>query len=428
MFLQYALWGSWVPVAQTYFMGAKPVGVGLTSTQLGTLFAIMPIASLLMAPLFGNLADRYFNAEKLLAVLHLLAAVALFGLAKQTTFAGVLVFLILHCLAFAPTVALSNTVVLANLPDPAKQFSRIRLMGTFGWLCSGIFLSIWRSKFSWSPVGDLFIQAGVIGVVLGLICFLLPKTPPKRDIADKYSFGKAFGLMKERNFMVFMLFAFVVSATFDFYYLCASGFLTAPPADVINKSLPEMYQGLAGSGLGISTQQVSSIMTLAQLSEIVFMFVLPWLMRTCGIRWTVTIGFFAMFLRFAVFAFLPTKGAVLPAMMLHGPCFACIFVAGAIYVEQTAPSEIRASAQGLFNMATFGIGRVIGSLFAGHVQALNTTELPRVVIPGGNDISSAVQWQVVFAIPAGLTLACVLLFPILFNPKKSERSTNTVSS
>jgi nucleoside transporter len=421
MFLQYALWGSWVPVAQNYFMGARPMGNGLNGNQLGILFSIMPIASLLLAPLFGNLADRFVNAERLLAVLHLLSAGALFGLSKQSTFAGILGFLAIHCVFFAPTVALSNSVVMTHLQDPVKQFSRVRLMGTLGWLFSGLFLSVWRSSLPWNPRGDLFLQASVIGLVLGITCFFLPKTPPTANPAEKYAFGKAFTLMKDRNFMIFMVCAFLVSTQFDFYYLCTSGFLVAPPADMINRSLPEIYNGYAGNGIGVPTSQVSMIMTLAQTSEILFMFVLPWLLRTCGIKWTVTIGFVAMCLRFAVFTFMPFKIPVFAALMLHGPCFACIFVAGAIYVDQIAPNEIRASAQGLFNMATFGIGRVLGSLFAGYVQSSNTFKLPvRVSLPGNADASNLVQWQAIFAIPTGITLAAVIVFPLLFRLKVSK--------
>lgn len=428
MFLQYAIWGSWVPVAQTYFMGAQPAGIGLQSTQLGIIFAIMPLCSLLISPIFGNLADRVFNGEKILAVLHLCSAAAMFLVSKQETFSGVLACLVLHCFFFAPTVALSNSVVLANLSDPAGQFSKIRLFGTMGWLCSGALLTLLRSSGASLPRADLFVQASLLGVVLGFVCFLLPKTPPSAISKEKFAFGKAISLMKEPKFMIFMIFGFVVSTQFDFYYLCTSGFLTAPTIQTLSQAMPKSILGYAGKGLGLPVKDISLIMSLAQASEVFMMLLLPGLLRKLGMKWTLSIGLFAWFLRYAIFTFVPVKAAVIPALMLHGPSFACFFVAGAIFVEQVAPSEIRSSAQSLFNMATFGIGRILGSLLAGNFQAQNTYKLPAKLSVGGGEIESVVQWQALFAVPTGITLACALLFPILFSMSFSKIQNENKSS
>ena len=421
MFLEYAIWGAWLPVAGSYFQGQHPSGLGLSGFQMGTLFALMPACSIFMSPLFGQLADRVINSEKLLCTLHLLSACALFALSRQTTFAGTFAFLLIHCLLFSPTVALSNSLVMHHLDDPTKQFANIRVAGTIGWMLSNWTLYALRSSGKIQLAGDLFVVAAAMSLLLGIACLFLPKTPPTRSTTNRYAFGKAFQLMKNPNFMMLMIVSLVICTQFDFFYMFTPGYLTAPTQATLSRVLPESYLGSGGAGLGVSTNKVSLFMSLAQISELVVMLCVPFLLKSLGFRWTIFLGILAWFLRFAIYVFFTSVVATCVSILLHGFCFGCFLAAGSIYVAKVAPADIRASAQSLYFLVTFGFGRFLGAIFGGYVETANTVVLPvHVAIPGMNDLDKLVNWQAVFAVPTGITFACVLAFPFLFRLKRDE--------
>ncbi|MBI1331811.1 MAG: MFS transporter [Armatimonadetes bacterium] len=423
MFLEFAIWGAWLPVAQTYFQGQVPAGLGFNGTQLGILFALMPACSIFMAPLFGQLADRVFNSERLLATLHLLSAVTLFAMSRQTTFTGTLVCLLIHCLLFSPTVALCTSVVMHHLDDPATQFGNVRVAGTIGWMVSGWVLGFWRVSGRFQTPGDLFVMASVLSLILGIVCFFIPRTPPSKAAADgdRFAFGAALKLMNNTNFMMLMIIAFVICTQFDFFYMFTPGFLTSPTQETLSRILPSSYQGVGGAGLGILPQKVSFYMSFAQMSEVILMLSLPFLIKRLGYKWTIYLGILAWFLRFAIYVFLPTLLGAIIAILLHGFCIACFLIGGSIYVAKVAPDNIRASAQALYAIVTFGFGRVIGSILGGQIENMNTTVLPvRLPLPGMSDLEKLINWQAVFAVPAGMTLVCALAFPLLFRLKKGE--------
>ena len=426
VFIQYAIWGAWLPVVGTYFQGQAPSGLGFSGVQLGILFALMPACSIFMSPILGQLADRVFNSEKLLAVLHLLSGCALFGLSRQTTFAGTVGFLLLHSILYSPTFSLSTSVILAHLDDPAKQFGNIRVAGTIGWMVSGWALTVLRMKGTIQITGDLFVVAAVISILVGVLCFFVPKTPPTKTSENRFAFAKAFGLLKDQNVMMLMVVALVICTQFDFFYMFTPGYLTAPTLDTLKRVLPESYLQPGTAGLGISLKQVSFYMSLAQASEIVLMLSLPFFLKNLGYRWTIYLGILAWFFRFLIYVFFTSLAATIVSIMLHGFCIACFLTGGSLYIAKIAPSDIRASAQALYAMVTFGFGRVIGAIIGGYIETVNTTKLPvRVAIPGLSDLDKLVNWQAVFAVPTGITFACVLAFPFLFRLKKSDLEPET---
>ena len=421
MFLEFAIWGAWLPVAGTYFQGQSATGMGLSGMQMGVLFALMPASSIFMAPIFGQLADRVVNSEKLMATLHLLSACALFGLSRQTTFAGIFTFLLIHCLLFSPTVALSSSVVLHHLDNPNKQFGNVRVAGTIGWLVSLWILTALRMSGKIHIVGDMFVVAGILSVCLGVLCFFLPKTPPTPSAENRYAFGKAFQLMKNPNFMMLMVVSFVICTQFDFFYMFTPGYLTAPTMDSLKRSLPDSYVQSGFAGLGLLPKQVSFVMSLAQVSEVVMMLSLPFLLKNLGYRWTIFAGIAAWCLRYLIIVLFAGFAWTVASIMLHGICIACFMIGGSLYVASVASADIRASAQALYAMITFGLGRVVGAIFGGYIETANTVKLPvQLSIPGAFDVDKLVNWKALFAVPTGITFACVLLFPFLFRLKKSE--------
>jgi MFS family permease len=222
--------------------------------------------------------------------------------------------------------------------------------------------------------------------------------------------------------MVLILVGTVASAMFDYYYLFAGGFLSAPGVDALKTALPESYFNPGAAGLGIPLTKLSAVMTIAQFGELLMMLCLPWLIRKIGIKWVLSIGLMAWPLRYAFFVFFPSSPVALLGLLIHGLCIPCFLIAGFMYTEHVAPPDIRASAQSLFLLSSQGIGRAIGALMAGISQNQNTSTLPaKVAIPGGNDIGKLVDWQAMFIVPLGVGLACALVFPFIFkSEQKSE--------
>lgn len=435
MFLQYAVWGCWLPVAQIYFQGPKPSGLGITGTQMGILSALVPLMSLLLSPLFGQLADRKFNTERILFALHLASAISLFFLWRQTTYAGVLVFMGLHAIAYSPTSPLSNSLVMAHLEDTKKSFSGIRVGGTIGWMVAGWLLVSLRGLGWLNTPNDFFLLASVISLVLAFWCLLLPKTPPSIEVREKSAISKAFGLLKQRDFMMLMIISLCISMMFEFFYLFSAGYMSAPTEQTLKSVLPETYIAGGGYGLGLSPNKVALFMSVAQFSEIFLMLLLPWFLKNFGFKWTIFLGIAAWATRFALYVYFPTVPMTLLSIGLHGACVALFLIAGSLYVQEIAPKDIRASAQALYLVVTFGMGRIIGALLAGRVQDFYTEpiggsvqgELPgsvpiRISIPGNSDLKELVNWQAIFVIPTAIALACLIVFPFVFKGRPENKT------
>ncbi len=421
MFLEYAICGAWAPTAAVYFQSGGQGAMNATGLQIGALFLLMPLATIFMPPIFGSLADRFVRTDRLLGLLHVLSGLALFAAAKQTSFYPAMTCLGLHALLYAPTIALTNSLVFAHLDDHHRQFTPIRVAGTIGWMSAGLGLSLWRLKFN-APVGDLFLLGAALSILLGAFSLLLPATPPTHASSNRFAFGKAVKLLKNPSFMALIVVGTVASAMFDYYYLFAGGFLSAPRLEALKAALPESYFNPGAAGLGIPLGKLSAMMTIAQFGELLVMLCLPWLIKRLGIKWVLALGLVAWPLRYALFVFFPSSSVALLGLFIHGLCIPCFLIAGFMYTEQVAPTDIRASAQSLFLVSTQGIGRAAGSLMAGYSQVQNTTMLPsRVSVAGSTDINKLVDWQSMFIIPLGVGLACALVFPFVFRPTKPTK-------
>lgn len=398
MLFQYAIWGGWVVVAGKYMSDPKPMGLDFDGGQQGWIFMLLPLATILIPMLTGQFADRFINSEKLMGILHLLSGACLWKLASTTDFQQFLFWMLLHSVFYAPTLALSNSITFANLSDGERQFGIVRVAGTIGWILAGLALTFWRTNAAAPVVGDLFLLSAGFSLVLGVICFFLPKTPPDKQ-GDPLAFRQAFSLFKNRDFLIFMLISFVVGTELEFYYIHTSTFLGTP------KSL---------GGQAVSGASMGAVMSIGQWAEIVVMLMLPFFIKKFGIRKLLVIGAIAWPIRYAIFAFLPTSPLVVPSLALHGFCYVFFFVVGFIYVDKVAPHAIRASAQALYALVVLGLGRAIGSLVAGYVQGHYTERLPGILTVEGIEISSKVDWTKVFMVPTVLTVACAVFFPLLF--------------
>lgn len=400
MFLTYAFQGIWVIP-----LGAYLLKIGYTGTQVGSVYGTIALGCIISPIFVGRVADRFFNAEKILGVLNILAAVFLFLAAKMVlTAEGEVNFhvfyglIMAHALCYMPTWALTNTIALNQCNNAASQFPPIRGMGTAGWIVVSMTCLVVNTIQAESAVrfelSDLPLKIGaVIGIIAGLQAFFLPKTPPKDKGGDASSVAdilglKALSLFKDRNFFVFALTSFLILFPGMFYWAFGNAFLTE--------------EGMTNSPAWQSA---------GQMTEIIFIFLMPLFFRRVGVKKMLLIGIAAWVARFACFALgVWDFGSgmmwtvILMGIMLHGPCFDFFFVTGQLYTDKKAPKAMQAQAQSLITQITFGVGWLAGAWVAGKIIDMHKdTE--------GHD------WSAIWWYPAGMAAAIFVFFLIFFKDK-----------
>lgn len=393
MFLQYAIWGAWASVLGAY-LGQPPSGADprlylrFEPAQVGVVFSLLPLAMAFAPFIFGQVADRLLAAQYLIAAGHIASGAVMFLLARQMAYAPFVQLMLLYALLFAPTFALTNSVAFAHMKDSEREFGGVRVWGTLGWIAAGWALTAWRV---WLPPirGDLFILAGALSLVSGLLSFGLPNTPPRQTRTSPFAFLEALKLFRARGFAVFMAISFVVSTQVDFYYIVASPFL---------------------EHLGILRSNVPAVLTIAQVAEIFVMaLLLPRLLPKLGARKLLALGALAWPLRYGLFALLPIPWVVVSALTLHGFCFVFFFAVGFVYVDQKASADIRSSAQALVTAVVWGLARFIGSRFAGLIQGIFTA-------------NGVTDYRAVFLVPCALTLLSAFAFLTFFRDDTSPQA------
>lgn len=365
MFLQYAVWGAWLPLLARY-LAAPPGegGLGFEGGDIGNIIGWSMAAGALTSPFIaGQLADRLFATQRVLAVFIAIGGGLLWVLAEQTSYSAWLWLSIANAVVFMPTLALSNSLAFAHLPDSDSDFPKVRVWGTLGWIAaSWVFPMIWLQsdlEWGWMPP---FLSGpeveGVTGKLAGCLKFgallswgyaiyalVLPHTPPRRDATNKLAFAQAFALLRHRSFLTLVVIGLFISAIHQIYFLAASTYLAA---------------------LGIADSAIGPVMTLAQFSEILVMACLGWGLKRLGFRAVLTIGGLAYIGKYFIWSQvdLPIE-LIVGGQILHGFCYACFFAASFIYVDRLAGDEIRHSAQTVYGMLILGLGPLLGSWLNG---------------------------------------------------------------
>ncbi len=352
MFLQFFVWGSWYVTAPNYLST-----IGFGPSDFGNTYSVGPIAGLLTPLLVGLIADRFFSAQKVLAILHLLGGVIMFAAVssmKGGASPGFINwgFFLGYMLTYYPTLALSNTIALKNMSDPETEFPGIRVLGTIGWIAAGFVLTFTGFE---TNAGMFYLAAGA-AVALGVFSFFLPDTPPVSS-NEKVSIRQLFGLdalvlLKDRSYFVFLISSMLICIPLAFYYQIAS-------------RVVELTQ-----------LPIGTTMSYGQISEIVFMLVMPFFFRRLGVKWMLAIGMLAWVGRYTLFAYGASdqvRWMIILGIVLHGICYDFFFVTGQIYTDKKAPEAVRAQAQGLLVMLTLGLGMMIGAQVAGRIEGQHTT-------------------------------------------------------
>lgn len=385
MFLQFFVWGAWYVTA--YIFLDK---IGFTGNEIKWTYSVGPIAGIISPFFVGMIADRFFSTERILGVLHLLAAAAMFAavsvMQSETPSATTINWLLFaHMLCYFPTLALTNSLAMHNLDNTERQFPRIRVFGTIGWIVAGIVLS----KLAWDGDINLFRLAACAGIVMGIYSFMLPHTPPpsKGDTASvRQILGlDALVLLKNKSYLVFIIGSFLVCIPLAFYYQMAGKFIAE--AGLTNPAFK---------------------MSFGQMSEILFMLLMPLFFARLGVKKMLLVGMLAWIARYLLFAFGASDGVawmLLGGIILHGICYDFFFVTGQIYTDNVSDEKIRAQAQGLLVLFTLGLGMLIGAQIAGAVEVSYT-------------IDGVANWKMIWTIPWILAAVITTLFALFFKEEK----------
>lgn len=390
MFGQFFIWGVWFVTLGSYL-----TSIGFQGVDIGRAYSTTAIGAVVSAFFVSLIADRYFAAEKLTALLHLSGA-ALMYWASTIHEPGLFFWVLLaYALCYSPTLALTTAIGMRHCTDSQQQFPRIRVFGTLGWIVAGLGISFFGIENGPEPMR---IAAGT-SVLMGILCFFLPHTPPlsrDRSLSVRAILGlDALRLMKSRSFLVLCISSLVITLPFAMYH-----------------PFTNMYLNF----LGVSN--VAAKMTMAQMSEVIFMVMMPFFFRHLGIKRMLLIGLAAWVVRFVLFSFGNADALfvfLLVGILLHGVCYDFFYVSAQIYMDQKAPPDLRASVQGFFTLLTWGVGWLIGSLLGGSIlQSFQIVdEQARVV---GH------HWSTLLLIPAGIAAIVVVFFAFLFtdDPKPGE--------
>lgn len=381
MFLQFAVWGAWFVVLGNYLGHLK-----FSNTHIGTMYSLMPLGAIFSTLFVGQIADRYFSSERLMAILHLAGAGLLYAMAQVQNpdhYMMLIGLTFVYSLLYNPTLALSNSIAFSHIPSGERDFPGIRVLGTIGWIAVGLIVGQVLStpeKPAYHTNLPLLLAAG-LSAALGLFSFALPHTPPTGKAGDAIPFVKALGLLKEPSFAVFFGVSFIITIVLAFYYSFTGKFLET----------------------GAGVKDVASTMSIGQFAEMLLLPFLPWFLKRFGMKSVLALGMLCWGVRYLMFAAGSPFALVLIGVALHGICFDFFFAAGFIHVDNTAPKDIRASGQALFSFLTYGVGMYLGSVLSGYVAEAYT-----------NVETGATDWRGFWIVPAAGVIASLLIFLAAF--------------
>ncbi len=394
MFLEFFIWGGWF-VTMGSFLGNN---LGASGAETAMAYSTQSWGAIIAPFIIGLIADRFFNAEKILGILHLVGAVLMYLMSQTTEFSVFYPYVLGYMIAYMPTLALVNSVSFNQMNDPAKQFPFVRVFGTIGWILAGLIISF---VFKWDSIENIgkgmlsntFLMVAIASAILGVFSFTLPKTPPSVAKGEKVGLSDILGLdalklLKDRNFLIFFLSSVLICIPLAFYYQNISPFLTE-----------------------YKVENSTAWASVGQMSEVLFMLLLPFFFKKYGFKKTILVGMLAWGIRYLLFAY--GNGGDLFFMLvvgiaLHGICYDFFFVSGQIYTDSKAGEKVKSAAQGLITLATYGVGMLVGFWVAGQIVDKNLVR------------EGLHSWQDIWVFPAIFAVAVLILFMVFFKNEKID--------
>jgi len=385
MFLEFFIWGAWFVTLGTYLSQSLAAG----DDDIGKAFGTQSWGAIVAPFIIGLIADRYFSAQKILGILHLGGAALMYFLSNVENFNSFFPLLLGYMILYMPTLALVNSVSFNQLKDPEEEFSPIRVFGTIGWIVAGLLIGFmgWEAD---QTLVNTFRLTAVMSLILGLFSFTLPNTPPPKA-GTKASIREILGLdalqlLSKKNFLLFFLSSLLICVPLAFYYQDTNPFLSEIG-----------MEGAAGK------------MALGQVSELGFMFLIPFFFKRLGVKKMLLLGMAAWVIRYLCFAYGSTGSLsflLYLGILLHGVCYDFFFVTGQIYTDQQAGIRIRSAAQGMITLATYGLGMLIGFYIAGKLS-------------GYYKVGDLHNWRMIWLVPAAIAAGVMILFLVFFKQKNS---------
>ncbi|WP_139921283.1 nucleoside permease [Hymenobacter sp. DG01] len=394
MFLEFFIWGAWFVTLGTYLLR----NLSASGTQVGVAFLTQSIGAIVAPFIIGLIADRFFSAQKILGVLHLAGALLLWRASTAPDFSSFYPNILTYMVLYMPTLALVNSIAFRQMQNPQKEFATIRVLGTLGWIVAGLTIG-W---LNWEQSGSLqstFLMAAGASALLGVFSFTLPATPPVKrgqstSLGDMLGLD-AIGLLKNRSYLIFFLASIAICIPLAFYY----GFT--------NPFLNEV--GMKGA---------AGVQSLGQVSELLFMLLIPVFFSRLGVKKMLAIGMVAWVLRYVFFAYGNGESSywmLIAGIVLHGICYDFFFVTGQIYTDNLAGERFKSSAQGFITLATYGVGMLIGTLLSGRI--FDAYQLS----------ATSHDWRMIWLIPAGIAGVVVVLFLLLFRDRPQAQATEAAA-
>ncbi|WP_342645292.1 nucleoside permease [Mucilaginibacter sp. CSA2-8R] len=392
MFLEFFIWGAWFVTLGTYLL----TNLKTSATEVGVAYLTQSIGAIVAPFIIGLIADKYFSAQKILGVLHLIGGALLWLSSTAADFSAFYPYVLLYMIVYMPTLALVNSISFRQMTNPSKEFPPIRVLGTLGWIVAGFAIG-W---LGWEKTGSLALTlktASIASFILGLFSFTLPATPPvKKEQATSLSdiLGlDAIRLLKNRSYLVFFLASVAICVPLAFYYNFTNPFLNEVG-----------MQGAAGK------------QAFGQVSELIFMALMPLFFVRLGVKKMLAVGMLAWVLRYVFFAYGNIESnywMLIMGIVMHGICYDFFFVTGQIYTDNLAGERFKSAAQGFITLATYGVGMLIGFSISGPIVDSYKT--------GAN----AHNWQQIWLIPAGIAAVVLVLFLLLFKERPGQAKTST---
>jgi nucleoside transporter len=389
MFLEFFIWGAWFVTMGTYLTKTLIA----TGVQNGNAYATQSWGAIIAPFIIGLIADRFFSAQKVLGILHLTGAALLYYITTIPNFEGFFPIILAYMIIYMPTLALVNSVSFRQMTNPSKEFPPIRILGTLGWIVAGLTIG-W---LGWEQSNSLvltFKMAAVASLILGILSFTLPATPPAKK-GQKTTLGDimgldSLGLLKNKSYLIFFIASVAICVPLAFYYNFTNPFLNE-----------------------VGMKAAAGKQSMGQISELVFMALMPLFFVRLGVKKMLAVGMLAWVLRYIFFAYGDTGSnywMLIAGIVMHGICYDFFFVTGQIYTDNLAGEKFKSAAQGFITLATYGVGMLIGSYISGPiVDKFKVSE-------------TAHNWTTIWLIPAGIAAVVLVVFLAFF------RDTNQIQT